>query len=159
MGWVKSPLVFCAVTELARNLTQHLVDNAVTLLPHPLEEVMKIQALPTRTQAAVPTKLLQVFVNDFCFAMMQLSDKTHILIICRAAVHGIHSFFPQPEVTGHQNGKEPISHKKLDLRNGDYTSKRDMIGFTFDSIKRTIHLPPTKMAVSIKTTHCLLAKQ
>jgi hypothetical protein len=81
MGWVKSPPLFCAVTESARNLTQHLVDTAVTLPPRPLEEVMKIQAVPSCAQAAVPIKLLQVYVDDFCFAMMQSLYKTHTPII------------------------------------------------------------------------------
>jgi hypothetical protein len=45
----------------------------------------------------------------------------------------------------------------LDQGNGDYTSKKDMIGFTFDGIKRTIHLPPSaKAAAFIKATYCLL---
>jgi hypothetical protein len=81
MGWVESPPLFCAIIELARNLTQHLVDKAVKLPPHPLKEVMKIQAVPTCTQLAVPTKLLQVYVDDSCFAMMQLTDDTHIPLI------------------------------------------------------------------------------
>jgi hypothetical protein len=29
MGWVESPSLFCAVTELARDLAQHFVDNNV----------------------------------------------------------------------------------------------------------------------------------
>ncbi len=158
MGWVNSPLMFCAVTELACHLTQHLVDHAVSLPPHPLKEVMKIQAMPTCTRLVVQTKLLQVYVDDFCFAMAQLTDKTHILLIRRAAIHGIHSLFPQPEVTGHQNGKEPISRKKLDQGNGDYTSNKDIIGFTFDGIKPTTHLPPDKAAAFIKATHRLLCR-
>jgi hypothetical protein len=117
---------------------------------------MKIQAVPTLAWAVVPTKLLQVYANDFCFAMTQSSDETHIPIIRQAAVHGIHSFFPQPKVTSHQNGKESISCKKLDLGNWNCTSKKDMIGFTFNGIKRTIHLPPAKAAAFIKATHCLL---
>jgi hypothetical protein len=142
--------------EHARNLTQHLVDHVVSLPPHPLKQVMNIHAVPTCTQLAVPTKLLQVHVDDFCFAMMQSTDEACTPLICWAAIHGIHSFFPQPEVTDHQNGKKAISRKKLDQGNRDYTSKKDMMGFTFDGIKRTIHLPPAKVAAFIKATHCHL---
>jgi hypothetical protein len=158
MGWVESPPLLCAVTKLARDLTQHLVDKAVNLPPHPLKEVMKIQAVSTRARLAVPTKLLQVYVDDFCFATTQLMVETHIPSIHQAAIHGIHSFFPQPEVTGHQNEKESISCKKLDLGNGDYTSKKDIIGFTFDGIKRTFHLPPAEATAFIKVTHGLLCR-
>jgi hypothetical protein len=47
----------------------------------------------------------------------------------------------------------------LDLGNADYTSKKDMIGFIFDGIKPTIHLPPAKAAAFIKATHCLLCRK
>ncbi len=73
MRWAESPPLFCAVTELARDLIQHLVDKAVTFPP--------LQAMPTCARPAVPTKILQVYSDDFCFAMMQSSDKTYIPMI------------------------------------------------------------------------------
>ncbi len=38
MGLIESPPLFCAVTELARDITQHLIDNRVCLPAHPLED-------------------------------------------------------------------------------------------------------------------------
>ncbi len=61
-----------------------------------------------------------------------------------AMINGIHSFFPQPGITGHSDGKEPISAKKLAQGDGDFTSSKEMIGFTFNGIKRTVRLPPEK---------------
>ncbi len=46
MGWVESPGFFCAVTESARDLTQHFVDNDVPLPKDPVETMMKITEVP-----------------------------------------------------------------------------------------------------------------
>jgi hypothetical protein len=44
MGWVESPSLFCAVTETARDLAQHFVDEAIPLPPHHVESSMAIEA-------------------------------------------------------------------------------------------------------------------
>ena len=54
------------------------------------------------------------------------------------------------------DGKEPISNPKLDKGDGNFTSNKEMIGFLFDGIKRTVHLPPAKAAVYIKEMHWIL---
>jgi hypothetical protein len=105
--------LFCTITESARDINQHLVDANVDLPPHPFEAQMNIQHVPLRARAEVPSKLLQVYVDDFCYASMEAKDGCHILRIRHASIHGIHSVFPQPEVTGHVDGKEPISGPKL----------------------------------------------
>ncbi len=68
----------------------------------------------------------------------------------------MHVVFPEPAVTGHKNGKDPLSLKKLELGDGNFVSTKDMIGFTFDGIKRTIQLPPVKAKAYIKETHRIL---
>ena len=44
----------------------------------------------------------------------------------------------------HQGGKEPILESKLLKGDKNFESKKDMIGFRFDGIKQTVHLPPEK---------------
>ena len=100
------------MTELARDITQHLVDANVDLPAHPFEAQMNIQHVPLRARAEVPSKLLQVYVDDFCYASTEAKDGCHIPRIRRASIHGIHSVFPQPEVTGHVEGKETQLHQK-----------------------------------------------
>jgi hypothetical protein len=156
MGWVESPPLFCAITESAQDITQHLVDTKVNFPPHPFEAKMNIQHVPLRARAEVPSKLLHVYVDDFWYASMESKDGCHIPRICCASLHGIHSYFPQPEVTGHVDGKEPISNPKLDKGNGNFTSNKEMIGFLFDGIKRTVRLPPAKAAAYIKEMHRIL---
>ncbi len=74
MGWVESPSLFCAVTESARNLAQHFVDAAVPLPPHQVESAMTIEDVPMRGRTVATSKLLQVYVDNFCYAMTQSKD-------------------------------------------------------------------------------------
>ena len=46
MGWVESPSHFCTVTETARDITQHCVDNQIALPHDPIEESMTIVNVP-----------------------------------------------------------------------------------------------------------------
>ncbi len=142
---MESPSLFCAVTESARNLAQHFVDAAVPLPPHQVESAMNVEDVPMRGRAEAPSKLLQVYVDNFCYAATQSKDRAaHIPIIRRAAIHGIEAVFPPPSITQHQGGKELISESKLLKGDGNFESKKDMIGFRFDGIKQTVHLPPEK---------------
>jgi hypothetical protein len=74
MGWVESPGFFCAVTESARDLTQHFVDDGVPLPKDPVEDLMKITDVPLCSHMDTPTKLLQVYVDDFCHAATQSTE-------------------------------------------------------------------------------------
>ena len=159
MGWVESPSLFCTVTESARDLAQHFVDNKVELPYDPVEESMKIQAVPPRGRTDGPTKLMQVYVDDFCNAATQSKDETHIPTIRRASIHGIYALFPPPAVTKHEGGKDSISAKKLAQGDGNFDSTKDLIGFRFDGIKRTVRLPPEKAAAYIRETHRILRRK
>jgi hypothetical protein len=138
MGWVESPSLFCTVTELARDLAQHFIDNNIQLPYDPIKESMMIQEVPPRGRTETPTKLMQVCVNDFCNAATQSKDGTHIPTIRRASIHRIHALFPPPTVTRHDGGKEPISAKKLAHGDGNFDSTKDLIGFRFDGIKHMV---------------------
>jgi hypothetical protein len=78
MGWVESPALFCAVTESARDLAQRFIDTDTQLPPHEIEDLMNIDDVPLQGCAAIPTKLLQVYVDDFCYAATQSKDGLHI---------------------------------------------------------------------------------
>jgi hypothetical protein len=78
MGRVESPVLFCAVTELARDLAQQFIDTDTQLPPHEIEDLMNIDDVPLRGCAAIPTKLLQVYVDGFCYAATQSKDGLHI---------------------------------------------------------------------------------
>jgi len=71
MGWVESMSHFCFVTETARDITQHCVDNKIAFPHDPIEESMTMVDVPLRGRTWSPTKLLQVYVDDFCYAATQ----------------------------------------------------------------------------------------
>ena len=159
MGWVESPGYFCSVTEAARDLTQHFVNNSVPLPQDPVEDLITIPDVPRRGRTDAPTALLQVYVDDFCHAATQSVDGTHLPTVRRAAVHGIHALFPPPSVTNHRGGKEPISRKKLAQGDGDFATQKEMIGFLFDGVKRTIRLPKAKASAYITEAHKVLRRK
>jgi hypothetical protein len=66
---------------------------------------------------------------------------------------------PPPAVTKQEGGKEPISSKKLGQGKGNFNSTKDMIGFRFNGIKRTMQLPPEKVAAYIRETHRILRQK
>jgi hypothetical protein len=117
------------------------VDHAVPLPHDPVEELIWIADVQLRAHMDTPTKLLQVYVDDFCHAATQSTDGMHIPTLRRAAIHGIHALIPPTSITYHDGGKEPISHKKLMQGDRHFETSKDMIGFRFDGIKRTIPPP------------------
>jgi hypothetical protein len=135
------------------------VDHLIALPHDPIEDSMTIVDVPLRGHTRSPTKLLQVYVDDFCYAATQSEDGEHIPTIRRAAIHGIHAVFPPTSVTHHTDGKEPISAKKLAAGDENFDTKKEMIGFVFDGVKRTVRLPPAKAAAYIKETHTLLQRK
>ena len=50
-------------------------------------------------------------------------------------------------------GRKPNSTKKLEKGDGNFTSNKEMVGFIFVGIKRTVQLPPTKAVAYIKEIH------
>jgi hypothetical protein len=156
MRWVESPPLFCAVTKSAWDITQHLVDNRLCPPAHPLKDKISIKNVPMCARTATPTKLLQMYVDDFCSAAMQSLDISHVLMIRWVLIHGVHAVILELAVTGHQNEKDPLSKEKLKQGGGNFVSTKNMIGFTFDGIKKTIQLPLVKAKAYICETHRIL---
>jgi hypothetical protein len=67
--------------------------------------------------------------------------------------------FPPTSFTGHVDGKEPISQKKLAQGDGNFETTKDMIGFQFDGIKRTVCLPMEKAKDYVKEIHTVLRRK
>ena len=86
--------------------------------------------------------LLEVFVDDFMGGTNN-HQKENLRKISRAMLHGIHTVFPPPAVTGHQGG-DPISEKKIDKGEGHWKYKKEILGWLIDGRKSTIQLPADK---------------
>jgi len=159
MGWVESPPYFCAVTETARDLTEYHIRNKTSLQEHPVEKFMDVEPVPMRARAETPSRCLQVYVDDFCLAATQSLDGQHTPTISRAGIHSIHSLFPPPEVTKHENGKPPISQKKLEKGEGQWRVEKEKVGFLFNGRRRTVRLPKEKARRYVTETKQLLTRK
>lgn len=151
MGWCESPPFFCAATDtllLETTLPEHRLETPM------LERVDTLQ----RIQAAAHfTNLLEVFVDDFC-AMTNNITKEHLTHFSRAMLHGIHSVFPPPEVTGH-DGFDPVSEKKIGEGEGTWEHTKEILGWIMDGANFTVHLPPKKCEKILETIAVMIRKE
>jgi hypothetical protein len=171
MGWKHSPPYFCAASETGRDVGEHLLHQDIgSLPPHPFEKHMldpMDPALLRRStehpdswdECALPDytvklksllethqgdffKLLEVYIDDFIGVIH--SDKLEILRhATRAMLHGIHSVFPPPSSGLAED--DPISYKKLMQGDGVWAVRKEILGWIFDGILRTMELPPDKV--------------
>ena len=143
MGWCESPPFFCAASETARDVISSILDTK--LPPHPFEERMlpkNYSDLPLQDLNSM-VSLIEVYVDDFIACTDNVS-RTQLLKLSRAMLHGIHTVFPPPSITGHTGG-DPISEKKLDKLEGLWDHVKEVLGWILDGTNHTIHLPPEKI--------------
>ena len=151
MGWCESPPFFCAATETGRDVIESLIDT--TLPPHKFEEKMiptNFDSLPQHCANLLSTTtLIEVYVDDY-IACIDNITKNHIRKVSRAMLHGIHTIFPPPAITGH-NGGDPISEKKLEKLEGQWAHVKEILGWIVDGVNFTIRLPIAKIDKIKKT--------
>lgn len=173
MGWTSSPAYFCASTETGRDVAEFL--STMPELPeHPMEHHMvgttnpatsgpPPQPGPATTEPPpvylpkVPDpssdsfhlykqqfrKLYEVYVDDY-IGLVQSPDPEVLRHHSRALLHAIHQIFPP--VTGEDKSDDPISYKKLVLEGeGVWDTRKEILGWIFEGINRTMELPPQKL--------------
>ena len=155
MGWCESPPFFCAVTETARDVMEHLLLQE-KLPHHKFEDIMmnKTENTTRLVAAASCVNLLEVFVDDF-MAITNNEQPYHLQHFSRAMLHGIHSVFPPPEISGHP-GEDPISQKKLAQGDGTWEHTKEILGWMLNGLTYTIQLPQPKCAVITKQIKAIL---
>ena len=156
MGWKSSPAFFCAATETGRDIAELLAVQP-WLPPHPLEHHMMNPIRPSLLQPTpMPTpttsddfpdrfsRLLEVYCDDYV-GLLQSTNPAVLRHHSRALLHAIHQIFPPPTATGH-SGEEPISLKKLVIDGeGIWDTRKEILGWFFDGLHRTMELPPKKV--------------
>ena len=151
MGWVLSPPFFCAASETARDVAASYVCETQGALPeHPLENLtMPDEEVTLPDLSTVSGKdganflhMLEVYVDDF-ISLAQTRDDKKLRHLSRALLHGIHSVFPPPAISGH-NGEEPISIKKLKEGEGLWEVRKEILGWVMDGATRCIELAEKK---------------
>jgi hypothetical protein len=103
----------------------------------------KLQTL-LETHNADLFKLLQVYVDNFIGVVH--SDSLDVLRhATRAMLHGIHSVFPpsaNPE-------DDPVSYKKLLAGDDVWAVRKEILGWIFDGLLRTMELQPEKVSTKL----------
>jgi hypothetical protein len=145
MGWAESPAYFCAATETARDIIQAgLVSARVELPPHCFENFMHPAKAAKRSKSDSPANTMVVYVDDFIRASVENADSTLLGRISCAALHGIDSIFPPLNVTGHTDSKDPISLKKLQRGDAQWSPKKEILGFLVNGKKKTVCITQAK---------------
>ena len=100
MRWCESPSFFCSGSETAQDLMETM--RTMDLPPREFEHYMMqhIDPLSNTTDSEVLVTLLEVCVNDF-ISMSNNTNHAHLLQIPRAILYGVHTIFPPPVVTVH----------------------------------------------------------
>jgi hypothetical protein len=159
MGWAESPAYFCAATETARDIIQGLVADRVELPPHCFEEYMHPKKAAKRSKSDSPAHGTYVYVDDFIGAAVESKDGTLLGRMTRGILHGIHSVFPSPAVTGHTKGKDPISVKKLQRGDGQWHHEKELLGFIVDGDAKTVRISEAKSTDIVHEIRRILKKK
>ena len=162
MGWCESPPFFCAGTETARDIIDSLIDTNATLPQHPFEEMMLKEAVldqikMDKNNKTTDTTLIEVFVDDFIGMANDISTE-NLQKISRAMIHGIHSIFPPPQVSGH-NGQDPVSEPKLKKGEGTWAYEKEILGWILNGQDYTLQLPPEKCKTIAQQIRKILKKK
>ena len=146
MGWCESPPFFCAGSETARDVIDKLIKDDTNLPQHSFENLMLPNQETIPSDIPPPTSsdttLVEVFVDDF-IGMTNNTSHTHLTKISRAMIHGVHSVFPPPELSGH-NGHDPVSKPKLEKGEGLWAFEKEILGWILNGKNNTLQLPPKK---------------
>jgi hypothetical protein len=83
----------------------------------------------------------------------------HYLAASCVALHGIHSIFPSPAVTGHTDGKDPISLKKLLRGNTQWSPQKEILRFIVDGENKTVGISDAKANNIVAKSRKILKKK
>jgi hypothetical protein len=141
-------------------MIQGIVADRVELPPHCFEQYMHpIKAAAKWSRSDSPTHGIFVYVDNFIGTAVKDKSGTLLGRITRAAIHGIHSIFPSPEVTGHIGGKDPISLKKLERGDARWHHEKDIFGFLVNGKTKTVRISKTKATDSATEIRRILKKK
>ena len=107
-----------------------------------IPEALQLPKIRKAKEGAAFLHMLEVFVDDFV-QLAQTTDKEALRHCSRAVLHGIHSVFPPPNVTGH-NGADPVSVKKLLKGEGVWAVRKEILGWVMDGSTMCIELSDKK---------------
>jgi hypothetical protein len=112
-----------------------------------------------RSKSASPAHAIFVYVDDFIGAAAEDKSGTLLGRITRAALHGIHTVFPSPKITGHIGGKDPISLKKLERGDARWHYTKHILGFLVNGETKTVRISEAKATDIVTEIRRILKKK
>jgi hypothetical protein len=95
-------------------------------------------------------KLVEVYIDDF-IGVLQSTDKVKLRQLSKNFLKGINNVFPPPALTGSTMGPL-VSEKKL-IEDGTWALRKEVLGWLFDGLARTIELPQKKCKKILADLH------
>ena len=92
--------------------------------------------------------LLEVYVNNFV-SLVVLTSREQLRHVSTVTMAGIHDVFPADD----DNSNDPILEKKLKQGDGEYATKKIILGFEFDGGNKTLWLEEAKRAHLLTVLH------
>jgi hypothetical protein len=112
-----------------------------------------------RSRHDSPSHGAYVYLDDFIGAAVENKEGTLLGRITRAALHGIHAIFPPPAVTGHIGGKDPISLKKLQRGDAQWSHQKEILGMLVNGSTKTVSITETRASDIVGEIHKILKKK
>jgi len=166
MGWIESPPYFCAASETGRDMAQQYIKTPIGSLPthkfiHHAAQGDDFETLLTADQSdnnsgdTNPLSyVVEVYVDDYISFAIPTS-KDQLIHVTNAVMTGIHDIFPADD-----DGKEdPVSLKKLLKLEVMWSLHKDILGFTFDGVEKTIWLEAGKSDVLLTNLQSVVGMQ
>ena len=164
MGWIESPPYFCAVTETITDITNDrlasgnlaqathrfddLADSPPDDLPPPPGNNSSAPSLPppvirSRGPLQRPLAYVDGFVDDWIQAVQgppeyRRAVRRTLFEVLDAVIRPL-----APDDNPHR--KEPNSMKKLKLGDASWATRKIILGWLIDTLRRTIELPPHRV--------------
>ena len=154
MGWIESPPYFCAASETARDVAVQYAETEVGSLPvHKFAEFTRggkdYEELPVTAPIKDPfAYLVEVFVDDY-IALAIPTSREQLDHVATAVMTGVHDMFP-PDANDEEDS---LALKKLKKGDSKWLPLKDVLGFDFDGVKKTLWLESEKRDVILTVLH------
>ena len=145
MGWIESPAYFCSASETSRDVAQQYSQAPMGSLPthkfdHYITGSSEYDALPASDHDSPNFRfLVEVFVDDF-MSLAIATSKEQLVHVGRGTMMGIHDVFPPSDIPR----QDPISEKKMEKGDSQFSTQKTLLGFDFDGDEKTIWLEESK---------------
>lgn len=144
MGWIESPPYFCAASETGRDVAQQYAETPIgSLPPHKFLNYSQgsdaYNSLPPTAPSDDLRYLFEVYVDDY-ISIAIASSRQQLDHFANAMGHGIHDVFP----TASDPSDDPMAFKKMERGDCLYDTTKDILGFDFDGVKKTLWLEDAK---------------